>query len=423
MDLSMSWKTLIAFALAFLAMTTNSQAAVAFTTSSSTLQPEQPVSMAGLTADQQLVRCIEIAKSGDVKKAFELAKQTKQLYRSQRMFDVSYINTLMTIVDQTQSKCDVKILNEVITVVNEAKQTQIYNGTQDPEVAYHFMVALGRLGELTELISESVASKIRIYQGQIAVNLKGNAKYPRNALEALAAPMVSMAKGYAFRKDQAKTFAALNNAVSVGFGEFETIYQEQWLTSVADQAAIAELKTSLAASYKVAVANWSKTVVAQFNPSSFNFDVPSLTGQRIRNGDMAGKVIVMDLWATWCPPCRKGIPHYMELQKQYGPKGVQVLGVSMDRPEDPNSAIAAVKAFAEKQKFNYPIAMGDQSIKGQLTQKMVLPTTIFFDRNGRVRYIARGYHDFAKVEAITKVLLEENQNVGATSTGFPVQNF
>lgn len=382
------------------------------------LQTERVVSTGnGFTMDQQLVRCIEVAKQGNVKQAFAMAKQAKQTFRNQRMFDVNYINTLMTIVDETESKCDVKILNEVITVVNDAKRTKVYDGKGDPEVAFHFMKSLGRLGEITDMFNEAVSSKIKIYEGQIAINLKSNPRYPKNALEALAAPMVDMAKGYAHRNDQDKTFAALNNAVTVGFGEFEDLVKEEWLQAVADEDAMSDLSKKLGQSYEVAVASWSRTVVSQFRPMDINYDIASTTGGRIRNSDFGGKVVVVDLWATWCPPCRKGIPHYMELQKQYGEKGVTVLGISMDRPDDLSSAMQAVKTFEAKQKFNYPIGIGDPSIESQLGQKMVLPTTIFYDRNGRVRYIARGYHDFAKVEAITKVLINLNQAVGASVTG------
>ena len=423
MDLRMSWKTLATLLVGFTLAATTQTTSASTSLSTFGLQNERPVSTGnGFTMDQQLVRCIEVAKQGNVKQAFEMAKQAKQMFRTQRMFDVSYINTLMTIVDETESKCDVKILNEVITVVNDAKRTKVYDGTGDPEVAFHFMKSLGRLGTITDLFSASVSSKIKIYEGQIAINLKSNPNYPKNALEALAAPMVDMARGYAHRKDQDKTFAALNSAVSVGFGEFKDLEKEEWLQAVADEGAMADLNKELGQSYKVAVEAWSRTVVSQFRPMTINYDVASTSGGRIRNSDFGGKVVVVDLWATWCPPCLKGIPHYMELQKKYGEKGVAVVGISMDKPNDINSAMQAVKTFAEKQKFNYLIGIGDPAIESQLVEKMVLPTTIFFGRNGQVRYIARGYHDYAKVEAITKVLMNENQTVGASVDG-SVQNF
>jgi len=74
----------------------------------------------------------------------------------------------------------------------------------------------------------------------------------------------------------------------------------------------------------------------------------------------------------------------------------------------------AVRNFARAQRINYDIALGDTSISNQLAGTMALPTTLFLDRDGRVRYIATGYHDYAKVEAITKLLLSESQPISSS---------
>ena len=81
-----------------------------------------------------------------------------------------------------------------------------------------------------------------------------------------------------------------------------------------------------------------------------------------------------------------------------------------------------VSNFAQAQGINYDIALGDVSVSSQLAGKMALPTTLFLDRDGRVRYIATGYHDYAKVEAITKVLLNESQPI-SSSGQLPGQNY
>ena len=88
----------------------------------------------------------------------------------------------------------------------------------------------------------------------------------------------------------------------------------------------------------------------------------------------------------------------------------------MDNPNDPMSALGDVRKFIDEYKFNYACGMGDQSLNAILPGKSVLPTTIFVDQSGNVRYIARGYHDYAKIEAITKILASESQPV-RTITG------
>jgi thiol-disulfide isomerase/thioredoxin len=364
-------------------------------------------------ANKQLSSCLEIAKQGDVARAFEMAKQTKQTFANERMFEVSYINTLVSIVESQESKGDVKIINEAIKVVNSARASKVYDGTGDPEVAYHFMNALVRLGDAATKWSEPVAGKIRVFEGEIASNLRDNRGYPRNALAALANPMIDMAQAYAQRKEVQSAYEAIESAVSCGYGEYRELEQQQWFTQLNDKATRAQWMAKFDKTYAVAIQAWSQTVVQQFTGGSFNFSLDDLEGGRLSNADFVGKVTVVDLWATWCPPCRKGLPHYMQLQKTYQRQGVEVIGISMDDPEAPNDVLETVKSFVEMQKLNYPVAMGDTSIAGQLPGKMALPTTVFIDRNGRVRYIAQGYHDYAKVEAITRILVNESQVINA----------
>jgi thiol-disulfide isomerase/thioredoxin len=373
----------------------------------------------GPSAEHQLTECIRIAKQGDVDGALDLAKQTKTTFGAERLFTVSYMNTLLTIVDENENQGEVEILNELIQVVNAERQTQQYDGLQDPEIAFHFMKSLGRLAEATMSLNERVSSKIRIYEGQVASNLKSNPNYPKNALEALAAPMVSMAQGYSLRHDQTAAFEALGKAGDVGFGDFAMILKDPIINRLENRAAIEELVEDLEVRYEKAIENWSRTVVTQFQPFQFTYDLADVEGGRISNRDFTGKIVVLDMWATWCPPCRKGIPHFIELQKEFGSEGVSVLGVSMDNASDPHSALETVRDFTTEQNFNYPCALGDQSFSQQVPGKQVLPTTIFIDRDNNVRYIARGYHDYAKMKAITRILASESQPI---RTGMPITN-
>jgi thiol-disulfide isomerase/thioredoxin len=98
--------------------------------------------------------------------------------------------------------------------------------------------------------------------------------------------------------------------------------------------------------------------------------------------DQRGKVVLLNFWATWCPPCRMETPDLVALHREYASRGVVVAGVSLD--DDP---AAVVPAFVQKYGVSYPILLPDGDLGGQDVSG--LPTTLLIDRQGRVarRYV------------------------------------
>ena len=105
-----------------------------------------------------------------------------------------------------------------------------------------------------------------------------------------------------------------------------------------------------------------------------------LAGNAVRSDQFKGKVVVVDFWATWCGPCREEIPGYIALQKKYGPEGLVIVGVSLDRrgPE-------AVRKFAEREGMNYVVVMGDAATVEAFGGFDAIPTTFLIDRDGNIR--------------------------------------
>lgn len=121
---------------------------------------------------------------------------------------------------------------------------------------------------------------------------------------------------------------------------------------------------------------------ANAKPASLNFTFKDLQGKSVRLSDYKGKVILLDFWATWCPPCRKEIPGYIELYNTYQSRGLVVVGISMDDAED----VAAVKNYAAQIKMNYPILLGagrEADLKPAFGE-LPLPTSFVIARDGRI---------------------------------------
>lgn len=142
------------------------------------------------------------------------------------------------------------------------------------------------------------------------------------------------------------------------------------------------------------------------NPQAPAFTLKDAQGTEFALSDYSGKVIILDFWATWCPPCRMEIPHFIELQNEYGKKGLQVIGVSVDR-----GGWVVVTPFIDENGINYPIIMSDQQAYQEYQELLPkserggVPFTFIIDKEGIVRDKFVGYREKAVFEAAIKPLL------------------
>jgi peroxiredoxin len=123
-------------------------------------------------------------------------------------------------------------------------------------------------------------------------------------------------------------------------------------------------------------------------------------GREVKAADFKGKVIVVDFWATWCPPCRKEIPEYIAMQEKYRAQGLVILGFSLD--ELPS---AEVKGFGQMMKVNYPLIMADAATAESFGEIQGLPTAFVIDREGNIRHVKLGLADPAAYEKLIASLL------------------
>jgi thiol-disulfide isomerase/thioredoxin len=120
--------------------------------------------------------------------------------------------------------------------------------------------------------------------------------------------------------------------------------------------------------------------------------------------DYAGKVLVVDLWATWCRPCRQEIPHLIEMANEYKSKGVEVIGLST---EDPEADAQLVRDFSQQFKINYPIGWAETPLAEQLMNgRDGIPQTIIIGRDGKVKRHFVGFNKAISVPQM-KAALDE----------------
>ena len=135
-----------------------------------------------------------------------------------------------------------------------------------------------------------------------------------------------------------------------------------------------------------------------------DFTITDLDGRTISSADLRGKVVLVNFWATWCPPCRAEIPDLIKLQDKYRDKLI-ILGISEDEVPP-----AEVKAFAVEQKMNYPVAMTTPALAKVFRGVSALPTTFVIGRDGKLEQRHTGMLNAAQTELEALVLTGLNQN-------------
>jgi thiol-disulfide isomerase/thioredoxin len=110
-----------------------------------------------------------------------------------------------------------------------------------------------------------------------------------------------------------------------------------------------------------------------------------LQGRNVRLSDYKGKVVLINFWATWCPPCRAEMPDLIKMQREYRGRGLQIIGVTY-----PPQTVREVRRFIRSLRVNYPVALGTKETKALFDQGEILPVTVVIDREGNFRELIEG---------------------------------
>jgi thiol-disulfide isomerase/thioredoxin len=127
------------------------------------------------------------------------------------------------------------------------------------------------------------------------------------------------------------------------------------------------------------------SALAQSSRPAPALKLKDIQGRTFRLTDYKGKVVLINFWATWCPPCRTEIPELIKWQREYRRDGLQIIGVTY-----PPQTLAEVRRFTRKMKVNYTLVLGMKATKRVFTESETLPLTVVIDRAGNVRDVIEG---------------------------------
>ena len=136
----------------------------------------------------------------------------------------------------------------------------------------------------------------------------------------------------------------------------------------------------------------------------------------MRFADLKGRVAIVDVWGTWCPPCRQEIPNFVKLQDKYGEFGFQVIGLNSERGPSDQANTDTVKNFMADNSMNFPCALISDEVMAQLPEFQGFPTTLFIDHHGKVRLSVVGFHEYGYLKTVVEALLTEQSIEGRAAT-------
>lgn len=142
----------------------------------------------------------------------------------------------------------------------------------------------------------------------------------------------------------------------------------------------------------------------QVEGDRLSFSLPNLDGETVSSSDpdLQGKVLLVNLWGTWCPPCRYEIPYLAKLQEDYGDQGFEVIGIEFPlyAPDSVEERAASLRKFGDDLGVNYTILMGTQAEQSAVVRELPelrnftsFPTSIFIGRDGTVAEITQGFYE------------------------------
>jgi thiol-disulfide isomerase/thioredoxin len=134
-------------------------------------------------------------------------------------------------------------------------------------------------------------------------------------------------------------------------------------------------------------------VLVAWGANGQEFEFKDLRGQAQRLSDYRGRWVLVNFWATWCPPCLEEMPDLMALHNAHKDKDLVVIGVALD------STRAAVEKFAREHKINYPLVVGDYNMAAQVGEVEALPTSYLFDPQGNPASYREGMVSRDDIEA------------------------
>jgi thiol-disulfide isomerase/thioredoxin len=135
-----------------------------------------------------------------------------------------------------------------------------------------------------------------------------------------------------------------------------------------------------------------------------SFTLTDLSGHPVKLSQWRGHRLIVDFWATWCPPCQKEVPELNAIYRKYRARGLVVVGVSVDKVQ--GDGVKSVRPFAKENKISYPVLMADDALVEAMDLDNI-PTTLFINRKGETVTRLEGRGKYGELSTAAKTLFKD----------------
>lgn len=266
---------------------------------------------------------------------------------------------------------------------------------------------------IDELTNKQFDTSIETYQ-QLLTLLEANPWIPEELAESQRQiAHYNIACAYSLKGDTEPAIEHFRISVDLGFTDADHIKKDTDLDNIRGDPRFKEILSGiedpLAGKKRQILRALAATPPGAF---PFDFDLETIDGKRIKLKDLAGKVVLVDFWGTWCPPCRRAIPHLKALYKKHKANGLEIVGLNFERvPAE--RALETVKKFVDDHGIEYPCALVPREVIDSVPDFEGFPTMLMIDREGRVRLKKVGFEEGEVLEAAILRLLDEKSDAPA----------